>query len=100
MAWIKHPWLRNRYAWTGLAFAMYMLFFDSNHLISLYNLKTRQEALKKDELWYRNKIEEIQRKLKELNSNENQLEKFARESYQMKRADEEVFVLVDRSTLE
>lgn len=100
MAWIKHPWLRNRYVWSGLAFAVYMLFFDSNHLLSLYDLKSRQESLKKDERWYKGKIEEIQRKLKELNSNEDQLEKFARESYQMKRDDEDVFVLVDRSALE
>jgi cell division protein FtsB len=100
MAWIKHPWLRNRYFWTGAAFAVYMLFFDSNHLLSLYELKSRQEALKKDEQWYKDKIEEIRRKLMELNSNEDQLEKFARESYQMKRMDEDVFVLVDRTTLE
>jgi len=50
--------------------------------------------LKLDREYYIKKIEEDKRKLNELKTDNDNLEKFAREQYRMKRKDEDLFIVV------
>lgn len=50
--------------------------------------------LKLDREYYIKKIEEDRRKLNELQTDNDNLEKFAREQYRMKRKDEDLFIVV------
>lgn len=50
--------------------------------------------LKNDREYYINKIEEESRKLRELKTDNNNLEKFAREQYRMKRPDEDLYIVL------
>lgn len=50
--------------------------------------------LKLDREYYIKKIEEDRRKLNELKTDNDNLEKFAREQYRMKRKDEDLFIVV------
>lgn len=50
--------------------------------------------LKQDREYYLKKIEEDRRKLNELKTDNDNLEKFAREQYRMKRKDEDLFIVV------
>lgn len=52
--------------------------------------------LEKDKAYYEKKIIEDSQRLKELKTNKENLEKFAREQYLMKRDNEDVFVIVDK----
>ena len=52
--------------------------------------------MKREKEYYRKKIEEDKRKMEELLSSRENLEKFAREQYLMKRANEDIFVIVDK----
>lgn len=52
--------------------------------------------MKKEKAYYQNKIEEDNRKMKELLSNKDNLEKFAREQYIMKNKNEDIFVIVNK----
>ena len=50
----------------------------------------------KEKAYYQNKIEEDNRKMKELLSNKDNLEKFAREQYLMKNKNEDIFVILNK----
>ena len=46
--------------------------------------------------YYQQQIDEEQRRLDELHTSRENLEKFAREQYYMRRANEDIYVVVDR----
>jgi len=75
-------------------FLLWLLFFDANNLIS--RIKERKELikLKAEREYYIEKIESDSEKLRELRTDNENLEKFAREQYKMKRADEDVYVVI------
>jgi len=98
--WKRYPLLGNRFLLTGLAFAIYLSFFDANSLMNIIALKSKERALEKDEKYYNDQIAETKQRLEELSSNTENLEKFAREYHHMKRPEESVYVMVDRAELE
>lgn len=65
-------------------FLVWLAFFDRNSLVGKMQLRGKIATLKKEKAYYQNKIEEDNRKMKELLSNKDNLEKFAREQYLMK----------------
>lgn len=50
--------------------------------------------LRNEREYYLNKIEADRRKLQELKTDNDNLEKFAREQYRMKRADEDLYIVL------
>ena len=83
----------NKYTVTILIFGIWLTFLDHNSLIDRFQLRSKIETLKKEKNYYQKKIEEDTRKTKELLSNRKNLEKFAREEYLMKRANEDIFII-------
>ena len=77
-----------------LAIVVIMLFFfsDSNIMKRIESDKEIR-SLKKQIEFYRSKTEDDKQKLHELQSDKDNLEKFARENYLMKKENEEVFVI-------
>ena len=76
------------------AFAVWMIFFDRNDLISQYEYSTQLSKLEQEKDFYTKETASVKRDLKELDSNLITTEKFAREKYFMKKANEDVFVVV------
>ena len=89
--------LKNKYAWSLLAFVVWLTFFDQNNLITQIQYRLELADLEDEELFYQQEIKKIREDLKELESNPKSLEKFAREKYFMKRDNEELFVLVEET---
>lgn len=86
--------MRNRYMITILIFILWLLLLDPNNLISrVSELNTRNRLIREKE-YYMGRIEEDKRKLEELRTNNDNLEKFAREQYHMKKPDEDLFIIV------
>ena len=86
--------LRNKYVIALALFIIWILLFDNNNLIDRYHdLKTLRQ-LENDKKYYTNRIEEDRRKLNELRTDNENLEKFAREEYYMKKDDEDIFIIV------
>lgn len=81
---------------TLFIFVVWLTFFDRNNFINKIQLKSKITTLKKERSYYQNKIEEDNRKMKELLSNKDNLEKFAREQYLMKNKNEDIFVIVNK----
>ena len=87
-------YLNNFYIIVLLVFIIWMLFFDSNDLITQFSKKAKIEELKRQREYYSEKIGEIQSDIEELRTNEATLEKFAREKYLMKKDNEDVYIVV------
>ncbi len=87
--------LRNKYVYAALAFIVWLTFFDNNSLIVQYRLTNSLNKLKTEKQYYLKEIEKNRIEIKELMTNEETLEKFAREKYLMKKKDEEIFVIVE-----
>jgi cell division protein FtsB len=87
------PWLRNKYVLTILIFILWMLLFDSSNWIDVFSELKRIRKYEKEREYYNEKIEADRNRLKELRTNNENLEKFAREQYLMKRPDEEIFII-------
>lgn len=88
------PIFRNKYFLTITIFVIWLLLLDTNNLIERYNQMKELRKLKLDREYYIKKIEEDRRKLNELQTDNDNLEKFAREQYRMKRKDEDLFIVV------
>lgn len=86
---------RNYYLVSGVAFLIWMLFFDSNDIYSQYQLKSKRTELESEKRYYIEKIEEVKADRQALLNDQELLEKFAREKYYMKKNDEDVFVIVE-----
>ncbi|MBS0011184.1 MAG: septum formation initiator family protein [Bacteroidales bacterium] len=89
------PILRNRYFLTLLVFIVWIFLFDNNNLIDRFHYMKNLRQLEKDKEYYQERIEEDRRKLNELKTNNDNLEKFAREQYFMKRENEDIYIIVD-----
>lgn len=85
---------RNKYFIAIVAFAVWMLFFDKNDMISQYEYSTQVRKLQQEKDFYEKETALVKKDLKELDSNLNTAEKFAREKYFMKKPNEDVFVIV------
>lgn len=87
------PALRNFYIVTGLCFFIWMLFLDSNDLISRFKMSNKIRSLENEKEFYQEKIAEVEKDRKELMTNKELLEKFAREKYLMKKETEDIFII-------
>ena len=85
---------RNKYILTILIFLIWLLFLDSNNLIARYKEMRELSRLRKDKEYYLNKIEADKAKLNELKTDNDSLEKFAREQYRMKKPDEDLYIIL------
>jgi cell division protein FtsB len=87
--------LKNKFFLAGIAFIVWMLFFDRNDLTAQYEYRDEVNKLEEEKEFYTTEIAKADIELKELTTNLNSLEKFARERYLMKRENEDVYVVVD-----
>lgn len=94
------PWLKNRYVLIIIIFLVWMTFFDRNDFISQYTYRQELKKLEADRDYYLKEIEYNKKAAHELMSNPENLEKFAREKYLMKKDDEEIFLIVEEKKKE
>jgi len=89
------PLFHNRYVITGLVFIIWIGFFDQNNLADRFSLNKRIKDLEKQRTHYRAQIEDNVNRMKELEGSNENLEKFAREQYLMKKPNEELFIILE-----
>lgn len=87
------PAFRNFYFVTTVSFFAWMLFLDSNDLISRFKMSSKLRSLESEKEFYEEKISEVEKDRKELLTNKELLEKFAREKYLMKKESEDLFII-------
>jgi len=87
-------WMKNKYILTLLVFIVWIFLLDPNNLISRVREIKNRNRLKQEKEYYMSRIEEDRSKLNELRTSNENLEKYAREQYRMKRPDEDLFIIV------
>ena len=94
--WQRLPkFTRNFYFIFGFLFLLWMTFFDSNDLYSQYQLHKKVKTLKSEKAYYESNIEQVRKDREELLTDDELLEKFARERYLMKKESEDLYVVVE-----
>lgn len=88
------PAFRNKYFLTIIIFFIWLLLFDSNSLISRIRDMREMKKLSAEKELYTERVKAERRKLKELKTSNRNLEKFAREEYKMKKADEDLYIIL------
>lgn len=86
---------KNFYVVFTILFVAWMLFLDSNDIVSQFKLSSKVKELEDQKAFYLERKEKIQADREELMSNYEMLEKFARERYMMKKKTEDLYVVVD-----
>ncbi len=87
--------LRNKYVVTALVFLFWLLLFDQNNLTERRKSTREYHQLLEEREYYLEKIEEDRKRIEELKTNTDNLEKFAREQYLMKKDNEDIFIIVE-----
>lgn len=87
---------RNFYFIAFVMFFFWMLFIDSNNLITQWQRTQKLNELKDEKDYYKEKIKEVEKDREELLSDDELLEKFAREKYYMKKPAEDLYVIVEK----
>jgi len=96
MNWPKTlpPIFKSFYFIVGILFILWLLIFDSNDLFTQRTLSNKKEELEKSKEFYEDKILEVKNDREALLTDDEQLEKLAREKYLMKKDSEDVYIIV------
>jgi cell division protein DivIC len=86
--------VRNFYFLTSFFFLVWMLFIDSNNLISQISHRRKTAELENQQKFYVEQIKIVEKDRRELLTNDKMLEKFAREKYFMKKPSEDLYIVV------
>ena len=86
--------LRSKFVLLFLAYFIYLLFFSQNTIWSQVKLAMHLHELNKEEEYYSKEIVKAKQERKQLFSGIEQMEKYARENYWMKRDSEDLYVFV------
>lgn len=83
---------KNIFVLIFVVFVIWMLFFDTNSFLTHVELNKEIKDLETEKEYYKREIEKDNKEIKKL-SNDDGLEKFAREKYYMKRENEEIYII-------
>ena len=88
--------ITNKYLLTIIGLVVWLTFFDRNDIFTQYDLRKQVLKLEKERNYYLQEIIANNQAIEELHTNQKSLEKFARETYLMKRDNEDIFVIVKK----
>ena len=88
--------IKNKYFLTFLGFIIWMSFFDKNDFLTTHAYQKKLDKLNAEKAYYEEEITKNTTYLNRLETNPENLEKFAREKYLMKRDSEDIFVVVNQ----
>lgn len=83
----------NKYLIVLVVFVVLVTFFDNHSLIHRWQTHRRIVEMEKELKFYQEEIKATKQKKNELRSSKENLEKFAREHYYMKKENEDVFII-------
>jgi len=86
--------ITNRYLIATLAFLTWITVFDRNNLFNQWDLYQKMQDLNTEKEYYIQEIKKDRQTSLELKTNLQNLEKFAREKYLMKKEEEDIFLVI------
>jgi cell division protein DivIC len=89
------PWFKiigNKYIWVLLFFVVWMVFLDNYSYFDHRYLDNEIVELEDNKTYYQDEIKKDEEHIKQLN-NPEQIEKYAREKYYMKKDSEDIYII-------
>ena len=90
-------WLKNKYFISFAAFCVIILFLDKNDFFTQNGRLKELRKLQQSKRYYTSQIAAERKELEALKTNPAAVEKLAREKYLMKRDNEELFLVPEKS---
>ena len=91
------PWyLKNKYTLTLFLLFTWVLLFDNFDLLTVIKMRIEIHKKEKEIEHLQTLIDRDKENYKELTSDKEELEKFARENYLMKKENEDIFILLPK----
>jgi cell division protein FtsB len=87
--------ISNKFVITLLVFFFWLLFFDQHSIWERKEYKNNIKALNEEKIHYQTEIKKDKKSIHELKTNRENLEKFARETYLMKKKNEDIFIIIE-----
>ncbi len=87
--------IKNKYFLSTLILLVILIVFEDTNIYRQFKSLNKLSELQEANDLKRIEIEEIKVKIKELTTNPEELEKFARETYRMKKANEVIFLFAE-----
>ncbi|MBK7762217.1 MAG: septum formation initiator family protein [Bacteroidetes bacterium] len=84
--------IKNKYFLVSTGFLVWIVFFAEYDLISQYKQRKELKAMKEKIVYLESEIAKLQAEKHAIRTDSNTLERYAREKYFMKKANEDVFV--------
>ncbi|QBQ40325.1 septum formation initiator family protein [Sphingobacterium psychroaquaticum] len=85
--------IRNKYFLAGLAFLVWMCFFDRYDFGTQYAYQQEKGKLENEKTFYESEIERMEKSIKDAQHNPSEIQRIARERYKMKKDNEDIFVV-------
>ena len=96
------PWYirltSNFYFITGLIFGVWVLFFDSSSLLNVYYWAQKESSLKVQQVHYQQQIEQLRQQMEAQRTQQEELERFARERYLFRKSGEDVYLVKEKES--
>ena len=90
--------LSNKYTLILILFFVWMFFFDTNSYFIHKELNEDRKALEENKEYYRNETEKDKVFMKKM-SDSDEVEKYAREKYYLKKENEDIYIIEDADSL-
>jgi len=91
----KKPWLKivsNKYLLISLLFGVWMLFLDNYSYMDQRQINNQIDELQDNKKYYQDEIRKDKENIKLL-KNQDQVEKYGREKYHMKKPNEVIYII-------
>jgi len=85
-----------KYPITFTFFALWVVFFDGNSAIFIYRQYQELKELKAQESFLSQEINDMTIEMEVLTSNDEKLEKYARENYFFKKDNEDIYIIEEK----
>jgi len=87
--------IRNKYFLAGIAFTVWMCFFDRNDFATQYSYQHQKSNLEREKAFYEKENESIIETITDIRSDQREVQRIAREKYKMKKENEVVYIVTE-----
>ena len=88
--------ITNKYLFSFLIFSIWMIFLDEHNILFLRQNLNKLKRYRVEQKYYKVKISAGIQKIKELQTDSKNLEKFAREQFLMKKNNEDIYLVIEK----
>lgn len=85
--------IRNKYFLAGIAFTVWMCFFDRNDFATQYSYQNQKGNLENEKAFYEKENKRIAETIIDIQSDQKEVQRIAREKYKMKKETEDVYIV-------